>query len=304
MSKRLIVNADDMGVSRGVTEGILLAHRKGVVTSTSLMVNQAASEYAIEQLRATPTLGVGIHLNLSEGTPLLPPNEVPTLVSNSGAFYPPEEIMRRLRRWQVSPQEIAAEFHAQIRWMKDRKVNPTHADSHHHVHLYPCAIRAFRSAVETEGITRIRSPRHRYWPANGSIGGPHAGAWPRRLLVSAYMDLVQFIVFCRFAMPDSCLNPPPQYRDNLPLLSEGWISALQAIPPGTYELVCHPGIPEPAFSENICWSEWAKRRQIEFDILTNPQFRAVIENNDIKLISFRPLEISHGAGSGAASTVS
>lgn len=287
--KRLIVNADDMGVSRGVTDGILLAHRNGVVTSTSLMVNQTASEYAVEQLRASPTLEVGIHLNLCEGAPVLPPKEVATLVTNAGGFYPPEEMERRLRLWQVSPREIAAEFRAQIRWMKDRTVNPTHANSHHHLHLYPCALRAFCSAIGAEGITRIRAPRRRYWPANGSIGLPHAGAWHRRLLVSAYMDLVQFTVFWRFAMPDCCLVPTPRRQDDL---HEGWTAALKAIPPGTYELNCHPGVFEAPFSKNVAWSEWAKRRQSDVDILTDPQFRAVMEDNDIRLISYCQLESS------------
>jgi hypothetical protein len=118
------------------------------------------------------------------------------------------------------------------------------------------------------------------------------------------MDLVQFIAFCRFAMPDCCLVPTPRYRDDPEKLREGWTSALKTVPPGTYELGCHPGISEPAFSKNIVWSEWAKRRESEVVILTNPQLRAVIEGNDIRLISFRQLESSNGAGSASSSTMS
>src|SRR6266481_5597169 len=108
--KRLIVNADDLGLSRGITDGILFSHQQGIVTSASYMVNQPASEYAAERLREFPTLDVGIHLNLCQGKPVLPPSAVPTLVDSDGCFLPPPRMARRLTLWRASPKEIHIEF--------------------------------------------------------------------------------------------------------------------------------------------------------------------------------------------------
>ena len=114
MNKRLIINADDLGLSRGITDGILLAHREGILTSASLMVNQPATEYAVGQLSSVPKLDVGIHLNLCQGTPVLPASAIPSLVNKDGNFHSPAEMGRKLVLCQVSPKEIEAEFLAQI----------------------------------------------------------------------------------------------------------------------------------------------------------------------------------------------
>jgi len=119
-SKRLIINADDFGWTRGITDGILRAHKDGVVTNTSLLVNQPASEYAIAQMRTAPRLGVGIHLNLCSGAPVLPASRVPSLVGPDGNFHAAIEMARRLSRWRVSTSEIEAEFRAQIQWARER----------------------------------------------------------------------------------------------------------------------------------------------------------------------------------------
>jgi predicted glycoside hydrolase/deacetylase ChbG (UPF0249 family) len=296
-SKRLIINADDLGMSRGITDGILRAHREGVVTSASLIVNQAGSEYAVAQLVKYPDLGVGIHLNISEGTPVLPPQQVPTLVTRDGCFYPPAQMVRRLWRWHTSPHELEAEFRAQIRRMKDRGLSITHGDCHHHMHLYPCAVAPFRRALLAEGIHCARAPRHRHWPRDGYIGGPHAGPAYRRLLVCAYADFTQRVTFRPLITPDSCLTCHPRYANRLESLTEGWKAALQNIIPGVYELGCHPSLRDPAFSDHTYWRE---RRELELRILTDPAFRTVIEENNIELINYSNLTVS---GRSASTTL-
>lgn len=284
--KRIIINADDYGWSRGITDGILHAHQAGVVTSTSLMANQPASEYAIEKLQNAPNLGVGIHLNLCHGRPVLSPTQVPSLVRSDGTFFPPPHMATRLNKLQVSPREIEKEFRAQIAWVKTKGITPTHADSHHDMHRYPCAVRAFRRAVEAEGIRCVRAPRHEHWPKNGYIGGPYGGPVYRRLLVAPYMVWLQHVVLRNFILPDSCLVYHPRYRVSLDLLCAGWMEALADVPAGTYELVCHPGVSETGFSESDSFST---RRELELRILTDLEFRSVIEASKIELITYREL---------------
>jgi predicted glycoside hydrolase/deacetylase ChbG (UPF0249 family) len=295
--KRLIVNADDIGMSRGITEGILRAHREGVVTSTSLMVNQPDSEYAAKQLEVRPDLGVGVHLNICEGVPILPPQQVPSLVASDGNFYPRAQMIKRLMHWQTSAAELETEFRAQIQWMKGRGLFITHADSHQHLHLYPCAVGPFRRALLAEGIRRARAPRHRHWPHNGYIGGPHGGSTYRRLLVSAYMELLQCIIFRPLITPDSCFNGHPRYGNRLDSVAEGWKISLRNLIPGVYELGCHPGLPDSSFSH----SYWRERRELDFRVLTDPHFRAVIDQNNIELINYSVLEVREIAGHCAVS---
>jgi predicted glycoside hydrolase/deacetylase ChbG (UPF0249 family) len=284
--KRLIINADDFGWSVGISDGILHAHKAGVVTSASLMANQPASDYAIARLKTFPNLGVGVHLNLCDGRPVLPPSDVQSLVRADGTFYPACEMMSRITRWQVSPGEIEREFRAQIQWIELRGVHPTHADSHQHLHLYPCVVRAFRRAVEAEGIRCVRAPRHEHWPKNGHIGGPYGGPIYRRLVMTAYVQWLQEVVLRDLKLPDSCLVYHPRYRASLDLLCIGWTEALANVPAGTYELACHPGQSEAGFSES---DTFGARRELELQILTDLKFRGVIEASGIELITYREL---------------
>jgi predicted glycoside hydrolase/deacetylase ChbG (UPF0249 family) len=249
MNKRLIINADDLGLSRGITDGILLAHRDGILTSASLMVNQPATEYAVEQLSSVPKLDVGIHLNLCQGTPVLPASQIPSLVNQEGNFLTPAEMGRKLVLCQVSPKEIEAEFVAQIDRMMDHGVVPSHADSHHRFHIYPAAVRPFFRALNARGIHRARGAKKSHYPSNGELGGPHAGSIYRRILVKSYNEFLQAVAFRSLTLPDAGLAFHPRYRGNLALLRDAWTSTFENLPAGTYEMWCHPGFREAGFSE-------------------------------------------------------
>jgi predicted glycoside hydrolase/deacetylase ChbG (UPF0249 family) len=285
--RRLIVNADDLGMSRGTTDGILQAHQKGIVTSASLMVNQPASEYAIDQLKSVPRLRVGVHINLCRGRPLLAANEVPTLVTKEGRFYPYHEMRQRFWCWAVSPREVEAECRAQIRWMKERLLTPTHADSHDHLHLIPLAVRPFCRALLAEGIRNTRAARVRYWPRDGYVAGAFAGPIYRRLALTAYVELLQLAVFRGLAQPDCVVTCHPRYRPYPDSLGSGWQLVLENLPTGTYELACHPGFSEKGFSET---DKLQKRRELEVRILTDPALRNAVERNGIRLINYAQLD--------------
>lgn len=282
----LIINADDLGISRGVTDAILIAHRYGVLTSASLMANMPAASYAIERLKTAPALCAGIHLNICEGAPLLPPQEVPTLVGPDGCFHPPAEMIRRLWCFQVAPSEIESEFRAQIRWLKGRGIDPTHADSHHHMHIYPAAARPFARALKAEGIRRARTARFLRSPCAHTIGGPHDGTLLRRILVQTYRAALQSIAFRKIAVPDARIAFSFGAADRL---IAQWVRILDALPPGTFELACHPGFSETGFSET---DAIALQREHELRVLMNANLRAAIVRNHIRLITYRDLPIA------------
>ncbi len=295
---RLIVNADDFGMSRGITDGIISAHRYGFLTSASLMANMPAAEYAIARACEFPGLGVGVHLNICSGRPLLPPAEVRSLVDASGRFHPPHAMARRLCTGRARPREILAEFGAQIRWLKGRGVVPTHADSHHHMHLYPAAIVPFVRALKFAGIACARAPRCTVWAGGAGLsladraGGPHEGVLSRRLLVRAYRAVVQLGAFRGLRMPCARLSFHSRDRHDLKAQGEQWRTALMNPQAGVFELTCHPGLFEPGFSESdrIC-----TQRVKELEWLTSSEMRSAIESSGIQLITYRELSDDHAA---------
>lgn len=288
--KRLIVNADDFGLSRGITDGILLAHKQGIITSTSLMVNQPATAYAVSQLPTVPNLGCGIHFNLCQGAPVLPAHMVPSLVGTDGMFHSPVEMARRLATWQVSGREVEEEFRAQIRRMKSYDLAPTYADSHYRMHIYPAAVGPFHRSIRREGIDRARSPRKRYWPADAGLGAPYAGSLYRRIAVKAYLEFLQRAVFRDIALPDAGVSLHPKYGRKLDMLDVAWQGTLEHMPAGTYELWCHPGFFENGFSRT---DKLALHREREVDVLTDPVLREIVRRQGIELIRFDQIGRMH-----------
>jgi predicted glycoside hydrolase/deacetylase ChbG (UPF0249 family) len=284
--KRLIVNADDLGLSRGISDGILVAHAEGIVTSASLMVNQAATEYAIDRLPEVPRLDVGIHLNLCQGRPVLPACEIPSLVGADGCFLRPAEMARRLTFLRASTKEIEAEFCAQIDRMRSYGLTPSHADSHHRFHIYPAAATAFYRAVRSRGIIRARAARKKTWPTNGAFGDAHAGPLYRRLAVDTYNNLLERTVFHEFKRPDAGVALHPRFRGHLEKLPDAWCYAFEHMPGGTYEIWCHPGYHQPGFSETDALD---KQRQFELQMLTSPSLRQAVLRAGIDLITFLDL---------------
>jgi len=283
---RLIVNADDFGLSRGISDGILRAHHHGFLTSTSLMVNMPESGHALDRVSTAARLSVGIHLNICKGKPILPPRNIPTLVDTGGAFHPPAMMIGKLWRWQVSARDLEREFRAQIRWMKMRGFNPTHADSHHHMHIYPAAATAFMRALSAEGIRCVRAPRCSAWPKAGNLGGPHEGGIIRRLFVHGYRSALQNTLLRKFHSADSRVSLSQQARRDSTNLKSHWMATFENLPGGTFEFACHPGLPERGFSETDAIH---LQREQELRLLLDPEMQGVISRSGIQLISYREL---------------
>lgn len=128
----LIVNADDLNLTEGVSRGILKAHDEGIVTSTTAFSNLPVSPRLLRELRRRPALGVGIHLNVTLGNPLMPSKWVPSLVDWRGNFRRKHDFSA------VSRVELLLEYERQIEHFNDVFGRlPTHLDTHHHLHDHP-----------------------------------------------------------------------------------------------------------------------------------------------------------------------
>jgi hopanoid biosynthesis associated protein HpnK len=169
--KRLIVTADDFGLSRTVNEAVEDAHRRGILSAASLMVAGDEAADAIARARRLPRLGVGLHLVLVDGKPLLPPEKLPHLVDGAGRF--PNALATQGARLQFSAAaraEAEAEMRAQFAAFRATGLALDHVNAHHHFHFHPWIARTLVALARDYGAAAVRLPREptlRSWRATG-----------------------------------------------------------------------------------------------------------------------------------------
>ncbi len=279
MARYLIVNADDFGRSQGVNRGILKAHKEGIVTSTSFMVNQPFAEEGASILRETSSLGAGVHLVFSAGKPVLPPEKVPTLVDSRGFFFPQEVLLMKAE--EISPDELKAEFKAQIerfRTLVGRE--PDHLDCHHFVHVHPHFFAVYVEVARETGLP-IRNPLPR---------DPQETAFILKTLPSSLKDLPQEIALAILEADRKLASSVPSpdrfigsFFGEEAVTLENLLSILESVGEGVTELMCHPAYVD---EELLSSSAYAFPREKELELLCHPQVRRKVEELGIELVTF------------------
>ena len=241
MPPRLIINADDFGLTPGVNRAIAELHQAKALTSATLMATGQAFDDAVAIAQANPTLGVGCHIVLTDGVPASPPESIPTLIGPDRKTFRPSliDFVQSLLRGKIREDDIEREAAAQIRKLHLAGIKVTHLDTHKHTHLFPPVARPLLHLAERCSIGAIRHPFEQSW----SLALGH-GNRTRRILVKVLRGLkTQF-------------ERQPQIRNARVLTTDGTIGIsatgqlygqtlreiLHAIPAdGTFELCCHPG---------------------------------------------------------------
>lgn len=155
---RVIVNADDMGLSDDVNRSILLLHQKGIVSSTSLMANSQSFKGAVDLLALHPELGVGVHLCLDG--PFHSSVDYKSIIDREkGFFYEKEEVVRRIRKSSFDKDEIYREFSIQVEKVMDHGIKVSHLDTHHNLHLYFPVLSQVIRVARKFGILYVRSQK-------------------------------------------------------------------------------------------------------------------------------------------------
>ncbi len=251
MTRYLIVNADDFNMTLGVSRGILRAHRDGIVTSTTVLVNLPGLEASRDLAQDAPGLSLGLHLNLTLGAPVLPAPRAPSLVDGAGRF------LRNRARFseQGDPREIRDEFAAQTdRFLAAFGRPPSHLDSHHHIHRHAPILEAVADLASS-----LRVPLRPPSPAQ-------ATALRARGISSVDRTAGD--------IDEGAL------RD-----SRGLAALLAALPGGITELMCHPGYHDA----DLAVSSYDREREQELCALCDATVREAIARAEIRCIGYRDL---------------
>ena len=179
MTRRLIVTADDFGADESVNEAVEAGHRHGILTAASLMVGAPAVADAVRRARALPNLGVGLHLVLVEGQPVLPPEQIPGLVDSAGRFR--TDMARAGADIFFRPsvrRQLTAEVEAQFAAFAATGLNLDHVNAHKHFHVHPTIAKTVLTVGRRYGMRAVRAPVE---PGSGGIAAPFARRLQRRL---------------------------------------------------------------------------------------------------------------------------
>lgn len=282
---QLIVNADDFGLTSFVNQAIIQAHHQGIVTSTTVMINMPHAPSGLELAQQeTPNLALGLHLNLTNGSPICDVQHIPSLLDDNGQFYRIEQLAKVALQFDADElyQELAAQLEQFIELTGKL---PTHMDAHYHIALmHPAALEA-TLALADEHQLPLRE-------VLADIAPAQAIPLVQKFMPSLPADLIEIMLnmvqevraqnpipnmpahfISRFSMPTNTLG------DLLNILTD--VSELER----PAEIMCHPGFandPDTTIGDS---------RQQEFDVLCHPTTHEVIEKFDIELTNFSAFKV-------------
>ena len=267
--KSLIVNADDFGMSSSINQGIIQAHREGIVTSTTIMANGAAFAEARDLALDNPKLGVGVHLNLTEGPAILEATRSSSITDDVGNFLGTSvALSKRLLLSTVDNNVLVNEFKAQIQKVLDSGIKPTHVDSHMHIHSIPQVYKALVEAARSLRIYKFRYPKER----KIAKGSPIASVLRSKA--------VSFLTsFSSIELKTTTSFKGPQFMGILN--DQTLMRVIADLDEGCTELMCHPSLD--------CNNNGYIRRDEELQALTSSLVKEELRKNNIHLTHFGEL---------------
>lgn len=297
--KRLIVNADDFGLTHGVNRAIVACHQRGIVSSATLMATGTCFDEAAALATQMPHLSVGCHVVLVDGEPLLPANDVRSLLEpGTNRFYHSiGEVLRAVAGGRFRAEEVEAEAGAQFARLQGSKVEVSHFDAHKHTHMFPSLLRALLRAASAHGVSAVRNP----FEAPGAVGWREALAGKTLLVRKSETTLLRALLYRRwlqtvrdagFSTTDGSLGVAATGT-----LDEARLRAmLTRMPQGTWELVCHPGYNDGELA--AVRTRLRESREVELRALMAITASELSEKYGAELVPFRvksprPASIAH-----------
>lgn len=276
---RLIVNADDFGITEGTNRAILDAHRAGIVTSTSLLANGYAFDHAVELARQYPSLGVGVHLTLTEGPPVA--TKIPALLASDGNLpLSNQPFVRALIAGRLPRDAIRREFEAQVGRVVAAGLKPTHLDGHKYIHLLPGITPIAVDVARQFAVSAMRIPRR-------IVDSPSRVSRLPGMLILVAMGALAYRVARQAGLRTS--DRLVGFVDT-GHLSRETIRRLLARPrPGVTELLCHPAYRTPLLDDLLARGyRWIASYAFDTETATvsDPDTRHMLESAGWALVSF------------------
>jgi predicted glycoside hydrolase/deacetylase ChbG (UPF0249 family) len=300
--KKLIVNADDFGLTKRVTEAIVDAHRHGIVTSTTLMANGVAFETAMALSRQMPRLGIGAHLNLSEGKPVSPAHRIPSLLNARGRLYlTPGRLWKGIATRRVNLADVETELRAQIAKIHGAGILPTHFDGHKHVHILPGVSDIVVRLAQEFFVPSVRCPLEE---------PPGLFHLLDRRRISRPSILKQYLVgrgvsalarrFSQKLAEAGLACPTTFYGISQTgfLDARGILEVLRQLPEGTSELMCHPGYVDAELART--GTRLLSQREIEVFALRSRLITSFLAGSGIRLVNYKALAVLPYSSAAAA----
>ena len=285
--KYLIVTADDFGLSKSINEGIVKAHRDGIVTSISLMPAGWAFEDALERAKAIGLKEAGAHLALTETSALTEPSKVPTLAAKNGKFQKNHiRFFLNLFLKRIDRGHIYVELREQLNRIKNSGITVTNISSHEHIHMMPAILDIFIELAKEYKIPAIRFPR------NDRLFFTFGAKKIVRKLILLWMEqgMNKMLKNSSLAYTDNFLG----FLDSGNLREETLTDMLESLSEGVTELVCHPGFLSPEVLDRcIFYSDC----ETELAALTSRKVKNLIADKGIRLIRYG--EFIDGAEGGS-----
>ena len=275
MNKRVIINADDFGITKGVNKGISELADARVLTSTAVMTNMP---YYKEILALKDKLGIGIHLNLTEGLPVTDTRKIPTLVNENGCFFELPQLVQLVKQRKISKSEVYIELEAQTKRLIDIDIQPDHINSHESFSKNPFFVDVVKKLGKAFDIKSVRTFNQRQFDYTRLLN-------LRKIMVSIYLAYQSFQYkragFHVADKQDSLL----EFGLDFKLACKKLGSILNNLPCGVLEIVTHPGYCD---GDTIPLGKYVNEREIELKaLLSNVNEITMIPN--VKLIRFKDI---------------
>jgi len=279
--KRVIINGDDFGLALPVNEAICESHRRGILTTASLMVGAEAAADAVERVRRLPSLHVGLHLVLVEGCAILPPYEIPDLADAQGMFSDhPAKAGFKYALWPGIRRQLKAEIRAQFEAFRKTGLALDHVDSHNHLHLHPRILNLILEVGRDYGLSAVRLPVE---PALASWQASGKSPLPRLATRAALCPLTAFMKWRLRRAGVRCNDYIFGMSDTGELTADLLLRFLPRLPNGVTEIFFHPATRRcPEIDRTMP----AYRHEEEFAALTDPRIVEAFAELELERIAF------------------
>ena len=279
--KSLIVNADDFGLTSGVNRAVIEGHTGGIITSSTIMANMDAFDDAVRLAKDHPSLGVGLHFNITQGMPVAGAAKVRSLTDPRGEFLKSSAMLRRIMIGQLRTEEVEVELRAQIEKVLNAGLCLTHIDSHKHSHALPLVCDVLVKTIGDYGIFAIRLPQEKWsFNGNGSI----------KMIIQS-IGALSLAQLCRYS---SARMQKAKIRttDAIFGISQSgfWtkqlmLKLIEKLPEGVSELMCHPGYDDQELK--TVKTRLRSSRMAELKLLTDLEIIEKIRDSQVRLTTWR-----------------